>query len=172
MKATDPVAIRPAEARDLAAINGIYDHDILHGTATWDEAPWTLEQRQEWFAEHDGTTPVLVAEVEGKVAGFAYLSWYRPKTGYRYTREDTIYIDEAFRGKGIGNLLLNALLERARALDLRCIIGVITSDNATSIALHRRYGFEDAGTTRQVGYKFGRWLDSVTMQLLLPGGPL
>ena len=165
------VSIRAAERGDLEAINRIYNHDILHGTATWDEQPWPIEQREAWFAEHDATTPVLVAEMDGGVAGFAYLSWYRPKTGYRYTREDTIYMDEAYRGLGIGNALLGALLDRARELDLRCIIGVITSDNAASIALHRRHGFEDTGTVRQVGYKFGRWLDSVTMQLLLPGGP-
>jgi len=165
------VSIRPAERRDLEAINRIYNHDILHGTATWDEEPWTIEQRAEWFREHGATTPVLVAEMDGAVAGFAYLSLYRPKTGYRYTREDTIYLDEAYRGLGIGNALLGALLERARGLDLRCIVAVITSDNAASLALHRRHGFQDAGTVRQVGYKFGRWLDSVTMQLLLPGGP-
>lgn len=165
------VSIRAAERRDLEAINRIYNHDILHGTATWDEEPWPIERREAWFGEHDATTPVLVAEMDDMVAGFAYLSLYRPKTGYRFTREDTIYLDEVYRGLGIGNALLGALLERAAALDLRCIVAVITKDNTASVALHRRYGFEDAGTVRQVGYKFGRWLDSVTMQLLLQGGP-
>lgn len=161
--------IRPACEDDLPAILRIYNEEILHGTATWDEEPWTLEQRQAWFAEHapDETTPVLVAEVAGEVAGFAYLSWYRPKSGYRFTREDTVYVDRSFQGRGVGKALLGRLLEEARRLKLHAIIGVITSENEASIELHRQFGFQAVGTRREVGFKFDRWLDAVEMELVL-----
>ena len=164
--------IRPAERDDLPAINAIYNEEIRTGVATWDYEPWTIEARERWFSEHDPLEPVLVAEVDGEIAGFAYLSWYRPKAGYRYTRENTVYIDAAYHRRGLGARLLEALIEQARARRIRALIAQIETSNEASIALHERYGFVRLGVERQVGYKFGRWLDAQPMQLLLPdGGP-
>ena len=167
MDAAISVAIRPCRAEDLPAILRIYNDEIETGVATWDEVPWTMAQRESWFAGHDALTPILVAEAEGEVLGFAYLTYMSAKSGWRFTREDTIYIDERARGQGLGNLLLAALLEAARAIGVHLVVSSITSSNAASIALHRRHGFEDAGTLRSAGFKFGQWLDTTHMQLVL-----
>ena len=164
------VAIRRATRDDLAAIHRIYNDAILTTTATWDEEPWPIDRREAWWEEHaaDRSTPVLVAQAPGgAVAGFAYLSWYRPKSGYRFTRENTVYVDPAFHRRGMGLALLEALLREASALGLHAIIASIEAENAASIALHERLGFALIGREREVGFKFGRWLDAVSMQLLL-----
>jgi L-amino acid N-acyltransferase len=158
------IVIRDATENDLPAINDIYNEEVMIGTATWDEEPWTFGQRREWFSKlGDESTPVLVAEVNGVVRGFAYLSWYRPKSGYRYTREDTIYIHRDCRARGLGTPLLSALLQRARAAKMHLLVAVITSDNEASISLHRGLGFEESGRLRECGFKFGKWLDIVEM---------
>lgn len=168
----DEVVIRPAVRDDLPAINAIYNEEIRTGVATWDYDPWPLEARERWFDEHDPAEPVLVADVGGAVAGFGYLSWYRTKAGYRYTRENTVYIDPAYQRRGLGARLLEALIDQARSLRVRALIAQIETSNEASIALHERYGFVRLGVERQVGYKFGRWLDAQPMELLLPdGGP-
>lgn len=169
MSDTAPI-IRPATAADLDAINRIYNDEVLHRVASWDFEPWSSEQRREWLAHHesDETTPVFVAEVGGEVAGMSYLSWYRPRPGYTFTRENTVYIDPRFHRRGLGGLLLGALIEAARESGLRTLIAVIEGSNEGSIALHERFGFEHAGLLRDVGFKFDRWLDSVYMQLRLP----
>lgn len=156
--------IRDATVDDLPAINALYNEEVLHGTSTWDEEPWSPEAREAWFAKlGDASTPVLVAEVNGEVRGFAYLSWYRSKSGYRYTREDTIYIHRECRGKGLGTPLLSALVQRARAAKVHLLVAVITTGNEASIRLHRSLGFEEAGTVRECGFKFGEWLDAIEM---------
>ena len=160
------VAVRAAREQDLDAINRIYNDEILTGVATWDELPWTLEQRRAWFADHGPLTPILVAESEpGLVIGFAYLSLMSQKRGWRFSREDTIYLDPVYRGQGIGKILLGALLDEARRLGLRLIIASITSTNVASIELHRRFGFETLGSLNNAGYKFGEWRDTTYMQL-------
>ena len=169
--------IRRARASDLPAINRIYNDEILHGVATWDTEPWPDERRTAWFAEHeaDPTTPVLVAEVNGdggpETAGFAYLSIYRPRIGYRYTRESTVYVDPRYHRRGFGRRLMEPLIEEARRLELHVLLGVIEASNLASIELHRALGYEETTRLREVGYKFDRWLDSVTMELLLPRPP-
>ena len=170
MTEAEGFTIRPATAADLAAINRIYNDEVLHGTATWDEQPWSAEQRRAWLEDRDASTPVLVAEAGGEVAGFGYLSQYRPKVGYRFTREDTVYVDPRFHRRGIGGELLVALIEAARRSDVHALIAVIEATNIASVALHERYRFELIGTEREVGFKFGRWLDSVYMELLLGDG--
>ena len=167
MDAAVATAIRPCRFEDLPAILRIYNNEIETGVATWDEAPWTIEQRQTWFAGHDASTPVLVAEAAGEVVGFAYLTLMSSKSGWRFTREDTIYIDPRARGQGVGHLLLGALLEAAGALGVHLVVASITSTNAASIALHKKHGFEDAGTLRSAGFKFGEWLDTTHMQRVL-----
>jgi L-amino acid N-acyltransferase len=157
--------IRHATEEDLADIQRIYNEAIRTGTATWDEEPWTTKQRAAWFAAHGGSQPVLCAQISTKFAGFAYLSLMSQKSGWRFTREDTIYIDPAFHGAGVGRALLTALLDEARNLGLRLIVASITWDNAASIALHRSLGFETMGTLHNAGFKFGRWMDTTYMQL-------
>ena len=169
MQVGTAVSIRTATEDDLAAILAIYNEAILTGVATWDEEPWTMAQRRAWWDAHDETQPVLVAEVEGEVAGFAYLTKMSAKSGWRFTREDTIYVDERLQGRGIGRLLLSALLGRARELGLRLIVASITSENAASLAMHEKLGFSVVGTLHNAGFKFGRWLDTTEMQLDLRG---
>ena len=159
------ITVRPAIEADLPAILRIYNDEIATGTATWDEAPWTMDQRRAWFATHDDSQPVLVAEADGEVAGFACLTLMSGKSGWRFTREDTIYLDPAYRRHGVGRLLLETLLARARELGLRLIVASITSDNTASITLHRNAGFEVMGTMHNAGYKFGNWMDTTYMQL-------
>lgn len=165
--AAPELRIRPCVVEDLPAILRIYNDEIESGVATWDETPWTMEQRQAWFSGHDASTPVLVAESAGDVVGFAYLTLMSLKSGWRFTREDTIYIDPGVRGQGVGNALLGALLESARAIGVHLVVASITSTNTASRDLHTKHGFEDAGTLRSAGFKFGQWLDTTHMQLVL-----
>jgi L-amino acid N-acyltransferase YncA len=162
----DPLelTIRTATAADLEAINAIHNPEILHGTATWDLDPWTLEERHAWFEEHDELTPILVAEHASEVAGFAYVTFVSLKQGWRFTREDTIYIADRYRGRGVGDALLAALLERLRQLGVRLVIASITSTNEPSIRLHRKHGFEVMGEMKNAGYKFGQWHSTTYMQ--------
>lgn len=162
--------IRAATREDLGAILRIYNEAIERTTATWDEAPWTMARREAWFEQHDASCPILVAEVEGAVLGFAYLSLMSDKSGWRFSREDTIYLDEAWRGQGLGRVLLGALLDEARRLGINLVFASITSENEASLALHRAFGFEVLGTLRGAGRKFGRWLDTTYLQLPLGAG--
>jgi len=160
--------IRRATVADLEAINGIYNHEVLTGVATWDETPWTAEARLEWFEERvrlDDT--VLVAERGDAVVGFGYLSPYRSRSGWRFTAEDTLYITPEAQRSRIGSAILASLIEAASARDLHVLVAVIEAGNAGSIALHARFGFTEVGVKREVGFKFGRWLDLVEMQLRL-----
>lgn len=169
--------IRPAREADLPAINRIYNGEILRGIATWDTEPWSEARRAAWWAAHaDGLQPVLAAEsAAGELLGFAYLTFVSDKPGWRFTREDTIYLDPAARGLGLGRRLLAALLEEARRIGVRTVLASITSTNTPSIRLHERLGFERVGTLRNAGYKFGQWLDTCYYQLDLgeppPGAP-
>ena len=166
----DNVTIRPAVENDLAAIHRIYNHVILNTTATWDEEPWPMERRHAWWAEHCAPgpeQPVIVAEGEGEVVGFAYLTLMSQKSGWRFTRENTIHIDEAWRRRGVGRLLLAALLDEAKRVGARLVVASITSDNEASIALHAQFGFETVGTLREAGWKFGRRHSTTYMQRLI-----
>lgn len=169
--ATLDLIVRPATGADLEAINRIHNPEILHGTATWDTEAWTIEERREWFSHHDAMTPVLVAEHAGEVVGFAYVTLVSQKYGWRFAREDTIYIDERYRGRGVGERLLSALLEVLRELGVRLVIASIASTNTASIRLHAKHGFEVMGEMRNAGYKFGQWLNTTYMQLDLGEPP-
>ena len=168
--ADSSVQVRPANEGDLEAIDRIYNHAILTTTATWDEEPWPMERRRAWWEEHRAPgpeQPVLAAQSRGVVVGFAYLTLMSQKSGWRFTRENTIYIDEGWRRKGIGALLLGALLAEAHRLGVRLVVASITSDNDASIALHGRFGFEVVGTLRDAGWKFGRRHSTTYMQRLI-----
>ncbi|MFA7248219.1 MAG: N-acetyltransferase family protein [Dehalococcoidia bacterium] len=165
--------IRPATEADLPAINAIYNREIVEGIATWDTDPWSAEQRLEWFREHSQPgTVALVADLPGtpagEVAGFGYLSIYKTRAGYRFTREDTLYVRPEFQRLGVGRALLDALLTEARSRDVHAVIARIEESNEASIALHRELGFDVTGHERHTGYKFGEWRSLVQMQILLP----
>ena len=164
--------IRSAELSDIAAITRIYAHAVLHGTASFElEPPDEAEITQRYTALLSGRFPYIVAEIEGEVAGYAYAGPYRARPAYRFTVEDSIYIDPAMQRRGVGRALLERLLVEAEAEGFRQMVAVIGDSNQNpSIALHEALGFRMVGTFEAVGYKFGRWLDSVLMQKALGKG--
>ena len=166
------IPIRPTELRDLATITRIYAHAVQHGTASFElEAPDEAEMRRRFNALHDGRFPYLVAELDGTIAGYAYAGPYRARPAYRFTVEDSIYIDPAMQRRGVGRALLERLLVEAEKEGFRQMIAVIGDSNQKpSIELHKTLGFRMVGTFEAVGYKFGRWLDSVLMQKPLGKG--
>jgi phosphinothricin acetyltransferase len=166
------VEIRPADAADLAAITAIYQQAVLTGTATFELIPPDLaEMTRRFEALTAGGFPYLVAICDGRVAGYAYAGPYRPRPAYRFTVENSVYLDPAIHRRGVGTLLLRELVAQCEARGYRQIIAVIgDSANAGSIGLHTRLGFQMIGTLPNVGFKFGRWLDSVLMQRALGEG--
>lgn len=164
--------IRPARTSDIAAITAIYRPAVLHGTASFElDPPDETEMRKRFDAIVSGGYPYYVAERDGRVIGYAYASAYRPRPGYRFSVEDSIYIDPAAQRSGAGQALLSKLIETCTAMGFRQMIGVIgDSAQHASIGLHRRNGFIFCGTIHAVGYKFGRWLDGVIMQRALGPG--
>lgn len=164
--------IRPAAAQDLPAIQSIYAHHVLHGLASFEEEAPALAEMRRRFEDVTGRgLPYLAAEEKGEVLGYGYCTLYRTRSAYRYTLEDSIYVKEGLQGRGIGKALLRELIARCEALNYRQIVAVIgDSANAGSIKLHASLGFVRAGVLRSTGYKFGRWVDSVYMQLPLGAG--
>jgi len=157
--------IRTATERDLPAILAIYNDAVLNTTAIWNETPADLDNRRAWFeARGKAGFPVLVAEEGGRVAGYGSFGDFRPFEGYRVTVEHSVYVAAESRGRGLGAELLAKLIEEARRLDKRVMIGGIDAANAVSIALHAKFGFVEAGRLPGVGVKFGRPLDLVLMQ--------
>jgi L-amino acid N-acyltransferase YncA len=161
--------VRAAAASDTDAIAHIYADHVNHGTATFEtEAPDSNEIGRCWADVTAKGLPWLVADDGGEVVGYAYAAPYRPRVAYRYTVEDSIYVRADRLGTGVGRLLMPALITATRACGMHEMIAVIgDSSNQASIHLHRRFGFEDAGLLKDVGFKFGRWLDTVFMQLSL-----
>jgi phosphinothricin acetyltransferase len=171
MPGGDSHAIRPATREDVPAILAIYNHAVLHTTATYDYEPRSLEQRLAWFDDHvRDELPVLVAvDATGAIVGWSSLSRYHLKPGYRFTAENSVYVAEGHQGRGLGARLLAPLIVAARARGLRAIIAVIDSANDASLRLHAKFGFEQVGYFRQIGFKFGRWLDVVYLERLIGG---
>lgn len=162
------VRLRPAVEGDLPAINRIYNEEIRTGVATFDLEEWSAARRAAWFAEHDpDETPVLVAELGGMLVGFSYLSLFGGKPGYYHTRENTVFVHPAHQRRGIGQLLLDAIVEEARRVGAHTLIARIEASNEGSIEIHRRAGYELTGREREVGRKFDRWLDVVVMTRLV-----
>ncbi len=159
--------IRTATPADLGAINDIYNHYVLHSTCTYQEEPEPLEGRRQWFQHHGERHPVIVAELEGQVAGWGSLSAYHARSAYRRTVENSVYVHHQLHRRGLGSLLLQELITRARNLGHRAIIAGIDADQPASVALHAKFRFEEVGHLKQVGFKFGRWLDVIYMELLL-----
>jgi phosphinothricin acetyltransferase len=161
--------VRPATRTDLPSILAIYNEAVLNTTASYDYEPRTLEHRIAWFETHEAQRlPVFVAvDAEARVAGWSSLSWYHDRKGYRFTVENSVYVAAPLRGRGVGTLLLPPLIESAQALGLCAIIAAIDAENTASIRLHARFGFVQVGHFKQVGFKFGRWLDVIYMEKLL-----
>ncbi len=164
--------IRASRDEDVAAITAIYTHHVLHGTGTFEIDPPTAQdmaaRRADVLAKG---LPYLVAEEAGQVLGFAYCNWFKPRPAYRFSAEDSIYVADAARGRGLGRQLLEALAMQAEAAGVRKLLAVIgDSANAGSIGVHRAAGFTDVGVMRSVGWKFGAWRDIVLMEKPLGAG--
>jgi L-amino acid N-acyltransferase YncA len=164
--------IRPAIAADLPFVTGIYRHAVRYGTATFELIPPDLaEMTRRFDVLMDGGFPYLVAALEGRVVGYAYAGAYRPRPAYHFTVENSVYLEPAIHRRGIGLQLLQRLITESEARGYRQMIAVIgDSANAGSIGVHVRCGFEMIGTHPDVGFKFGRWLDTVMMQRALGEG--
>jgi len=161
------VQLRLGDDGDAEAIRRIYNIEVLGSTVTFDLVARTLGEQRAWMAEHRGAYPVVVAVEDGEVIGFASLSPYRPRPAYSTSVEDSVYVERSHRGAGVGSALLGEALRLARAHGFHAVMARIVGDHAASIALHRSHGFELVGVEREIGRKFGRWLDVALMQLLL-----
>ena len=164
--------IRRAEGADMIAVQEIYAEHVLTGTGTFEERPPDVSQMtSRWEAIAGRELPYLVAGYDGRVQGFAYAAPFRPRSAYRFSVEDSVYVHPSAMGTGLGRLLLGELIEQCTALGQRQMIAVIgDSANARSINLHAAHGFQRTGLLRSAGFKFGRWLDAVFMQRPLGGG--
>ena len=162
------IKIRQATIADLHALLDIYNHVIEHTTAVYDYQPHTREMREEWFqSKQQQGFPVFVAEELDELIGFSSIGPFRAWAAYRYTVENSVYVKEGHRGKGIAALLMRPLIDAARTLQLHTIVAGIDSANEASIRLHQKFGFKQVAHFKEVGYKFDRWLDLVFMQLIL-----
>jgi len=168
---TDPILVRDAREDDTARITELYAVHVLHGLATFEEIPPGVEEMERRLYEvKTGQRPYLVAEAGGRVLGYAYAGPYRTRPAYRYTLENSIYLDAAVSRRGIGTMLLAALIARCEAGPWRQMVAIIGDrENHASIGLHRKLGFRHVGTLENVGFKHGRWVDSVVMQRQLGG---
>ena len=163
-----PHILRPAAESDLVAINDIYNYYVLHSTCTYQEEPEPLEGRRRWFNYHGDKHPVIVAAAaDGQVVGWGSLSPFHERSAYRRTVENSIYIHHQYHRRGVGSLLLRELIVHARKLGHRVIIAGIDGEQTASVAFHSKFHFEKAGQLKQVGFKFGRWLDVIYMELCL-----
>jgi phosphinothricin acetyltransferase len=158
----------------MAAVRGIYAHYVLHSLATFEEAPPPLDEMlARRRASVDINLPYLVAQAGAEILGFAYAAAYRPRPAYRFTVEDSAYVADGFGGQGIGSALLGELIVRCEQRSWRQMVAVVgDSANLSSIALHKRFGFELVGTLRSVGFKFNRWVDTPILQRTLSPGEL
>ena len=159
--------LRPATPADAAATAAIYNHEVTTSTVTFDLVTRTVEEQAAWLDARAGALEVVVAEADGEIAGFASLSPYRDRPAYRTTVEDSIYVHSDHRGSGVGQALLGEIVDVARRRGFHSVIARIVGGHTASIRLHAGLGFEHVGVEREVGRKFGTWLDVVVMQLLL-----
>jgi L-amino acid N-acyltransferase YncA len=159
--------VRLATIDDAEATRAIYNLEVTESTVTFDLVPRSPEEQREWLTARSGAHAVLVAEDDGEVVGFASLSPFRDRPAYSTSVENSVYVRRDQRAKGVGKLLLSELITLATSHGFHAMMARIVGDHEASIALHRSLGFEVVGTEREVGRKFGRWLDVLEMQLLL-----
>jgi len=167
------VQIRDAQDADLPSILQIYNDAVQNSTAIWNDRVVDLDNRRAWLAErHAQGYPVLVAvDDDQRIAGYASFGPWRPHDGFRHSVENSVYVGPDHRGSGIGRSLMQALIARARELEKHVMIAFIESENRASVHMHQQLGFIHVGQMRQVGCKFGRWLDLTMMQLTLGASP-
>lgn len=160
------IIVRDAAERDLASVQRIYAFHVLHGLATFEEIVPSVDELLSRRASVPGLgLPYLVAEIDGGVVGYSYATSYRPRPAYRHTIEDSVYVADGLYGRGIGTRLLEMLIARCENGPWRQMLAVIgNSGNSGSINMHRRLGFRSVGTLKSVGFKLGRWVDTVLMQ--------
>ena len=172
MTAPPLLTVRAAHAEDLPAITAIYAHHVRHGTASFElESPDAAEMRRRYAAIRALGWPYLTAERGGEVVGYAYAALYRSRPAYRFTAEDSVYVRHDLAGQGIGAQLMPALIEACAAAGIRQLIAVIGDRaNLGSVRLHEKFGFAAIGVLPAVGWKFGRWVDSVLMQRAIGAG--
>ena len=164
------IITRQAEDKDLSQLLSIYNDIILTTTAVYDYRPHTLAMRQQWFdSKREQGFPVFVAEEGDLIVGFSSIGPFRNWAAYKYSVENSVYVSKEKRGKGIGKLLLPPLIEAAKKLEMHTIIASIDATNESSLRLHKSFGFEEVAHFKEVGYKFGRWLDLKFLQLMLEG---
>lgn len=162
--------IRPMEERDLPEVLDIYNDIILTNTAVYMNEPQTLQEKKQWFDEHESDGhPLLVFEEAGQVAGFATYSQFRPYPGYKYTMEHSVYVHKEHYHKGIATKLMHELIRIAEVQGVKTLVAGIDGGNIGSIKAHEKLGFEYVGTITNAGYKFDQWLDLVFYQLHLTG---
>jgi L-amino acid N-acyltransferase YncA len=168
----DELIVRDARESDMPAVQAIYAHHVTHGTASFELEPPTLAQMLQRRADiRANGLPYLVAEREGEVVGYGYATLYRPRPAYRFTVEDSVYVREGMAGFGIGHALLAAVIQQCTESGRRQMVAIIgNSENVASIRLHARLGFRQVGVFESVGFKHGRWLDTVIMQRELGEG--
>ena len=159
--------VRLATLDDAEPIRQIYNLEVTTSTATFDLVPRSLEEQRGWLSERSGARAVLVAETDGEVCGFGSLSPWRDRPAYATTVEDSVYVHRDHQGRGVGRVLLGELITTATAHGFHACMARVVGGHEASIALHQRCGFEVVGTEREVGRKFGRWLDVVLMERLL-----
>ena len=159
--------VRPARHADAEAIRAIYNREVTGSTVTFDMVPRTAEEQLRWLDEHAGAHPALVAVDQGAVVGFGSLSPYRSRPAYSTTVEDSVYVHPDRRGQGVGRALLSDLVRLGQAHGFHAVMARIVGGHDASIGLHRACGFELVGVEREVGRKFGQWLDVVLMELLV-----
>ena len=164
--------VRDARETDMDRVQAIYAHYVQHALATFEEiAPGVDEMAARRRKSTDAGLPYLVAEAEGRILGYAYAGLYHARAAYRFTIEDSVYVADGLGGAGIGSALLENLIARCEAGPWRQMVAVVgDGENAGSVALHRRFGFEPVGVLRSVGYKFGRWVDVPLLQRALGAG--
>ncbi len=160
-------SIRPANEGDLEAINAIFNHYVLTSTCTWQEEPMPIHERRSWWNDKGGRYPVLVATSQERVLGYATAGQFRPRSGYRFTAEDSIYLADDARGAGLGKALLAVLLDELRERQFHTVVASMSDDQEPSLRLHQALGFVKVAHFRETGFKFGRWLGSVFMQKML-----
>ncbi len=166
--AASKLIVRLASIDDAEALRRIYNHEVQHTTHTFDLVPRSLAEQQAWLSERTGAHGVLVAETGCQVVGFSALSEYRPRAAYRTSVESSVYVEAALQGRGVGRKLMQELVSLAQARGFHTMLAHIVGGHEASIQLHAAVGFEMVGTERQVGRKFGEWLDVVIMQRMLP----
>jgi len=163
--------VRDSVEADVAAMQAIYAHHVLHGTASFELTPPTVDEMRQRRAEVVAKAlPYLVAEQNGVVVGYAYVTLYRPRPAYRFTVEDSVYVQEGLSGQGIGSLLIAEIIKLCTAKGYRQMMAVVGDSSPPSVSLHERHGFTLAGTFKAVGYKFGAWRDTAMLQRALGEG--